>query len=160
MSGIAGSMGAQAGARDHLPVECLCHADAQPLARGIRGTVCICLHSHSMVVSQRLARCLQVVAVLFLALMIIIQLNIFATRTPSLWWRFTESTAPRPSVYLMLPVGGVLLAATFVAVYWPEEVQPDGGRGVLIGAGECRLAIAGVSSACDIQAARGSIYAV
>ena len=78
---------------------------------------------------------------LFLALMIIIQLNIFATRTPSLWWRFTASTAPRPSVFLMLPVGGVLVAATFVAVYWPEEVQPDGGRGVLIGAGECTLAL-------------------
>ncbi len=78
---------------------------------------------------------LQVVAVLFLALMIIIQLNIFATRTPSLWWRYTESTAPRPSVYLMIPVGAVLLASTFIAVYWPEAVQPDGGRGVLIGAG-------------------------
>ena len=72
---------------------------------------------------------------LFLALMIIIQLNIFATRTPSLWWRFTARTAPRPSIYLMLPVGAVLLASTFIAVYWPEAVQPDGGRGVLIGAG-------------------------
>ena len=87
-----------------------------------------------------LALCIQVVAVLFLALMIITQLNIFATRTPSLWWKFTDSTAPRPSVYLMVPVGGVLLAATFVAVYWPEEIQPDGGRGVLIGAGECTQA--------------------
>lgn len=79
--------------------------------------------------------CLQVVAVLFLALMVIIQLNIFATRTPSLWWRFTDSTAPRPSIYLMIPVGAVLLASTFIAVYWPEAVQPDGGRGALIGAG-------------------------
>ena len=78
---------------------------------------------------------LQVVAVLFLALMIIIQLNIFATRTPSLWWRFTDKTAPRPSIYLMIPVAAVLLVSTFIAVYWPEAVQPDGGRGVLIGAG-------------------------
>ena len=73
---------------------------------------------------------------LFLALMIIIQLNIFATRTPSLWWRFSDSTAPRPSVYLVIPVAAVLAAATFIAVYWPEQVQPDGGRGVLIGAGD------------------------
>ena len=40
--------------------------------------------------------CLQVVAVLFLALMIIIQLNIFATRTPSLWWSYSQ-TALRPA---------------------------------------------------------------
>ena len=79
--------------------------------------------------------CMQVVAVLFLALMIIIQLNIFATRTPSLWWRYTEKSAPRPSMFLVVPVAAVLSVATFIAVYWPEEVQPDGGRGVLIGAG-------------------------
>ena len=86
---------------------------------------------------------------LFLALMIIIQLNIFATRTPSLWWRFSSSTAPRPSVYLVIPVGAVLCAATFIAVYWPEQVQPDGGRGVLIGAGDGMPAAVHAATACD-----------
>ena len=86
---------------------------------------------------------------LFLALMIIIQLNIFATRTPSLWWRFSDSTAPRPSVYLVIPVGAVLCVATFIAVYWPEQVQPDGGRGVLIGAGDGMPGVVHVTSMCD-----------
>ena len=94
---------------------------------------------------------------LFLALMIIIQLNIFATRTPSLWWRFSDSTAPRPSVYLVIPVGAVLCAATFIAVYWPEQVQPDGGRGVLIGAGDGMPAAVHATLICDI---RYSLYAM
>lgn len=37
---------------------------------------------------------------------------------------------------LMLPVAGFLLAATFVAVYWPLEIEPDQGRGAMDGAGE------------------------
>lgn len=88
---------------------------------------------------------------LFLALMIIIQLNIFATRTPSLWWRFSDSTAPRPSVFLVIPVGAVLCAATFIAVYWPEQVQPDGGRGVLIGAGDGMPAAVHATLICDTK---------
>ena len=90
---------------------------------------------------------------LFLALMIIIQLNIFATRTPSLWWRFSDSTAPRPSVYLVIPVAAVLAAATFIAVYWPEQVQPDGGRGVLIGAGDGMPAAMRITSMRDTNRA-------
>lgn len=79
--------------------------------------------------------CAQVVALIFLALMILIQLNIFATRNPGLFWRFTSKTAPRPSLLLVAAVACVLLPATLIAVYWPENIQPDGGRGVLIGAG-------------------------
>lgn len=71
-----------------------------------------------------------------MALMVLIQLNIFATRNTGLWWRFTPKTAPRPSLLLVAAVSAVLIPATFIAVYWPEHIQPDGGRGVLIGAGE------------------------
>ena len=78
---------------------------------------------------------MQVVALMFLALMILIQLNIFATRNPGLFWRFSNKTAPRPSLLLVAAVACVLFPATLIAVYWPEGVQPDGGRGVLIGAG-------------------------
>jgi H+-transporting ATPase len=78
---------------------------------------------------------MQVIACLFLALMVIIQLNIFATRNPSFFWRFGSRSAPPPSVFLVLPVAAVLAGATFVAVYWPHTLQPDGGRGILYGAG-------------------------
>ena len=36
---------------------------------------------------------------------------------------------------LLLPVACFLLAATFIAVYWPLEVEPDQGRGAMDGAG-------------------------
>ncbi|EIE22120.1 P-type ATPase [Coccomyxa subellipsoidea C-169] len=83
----------------------------------------------------------QVVACIFLALMIMIQLNIFATRNPGLFWRFSKRTAPRPSLLLIAAVSCVLLPATFIAVYWPENIQPDGGRGILIGAGWAKVGI-------------------
>jgi hypothetical protein len=36
---------------------------------------------------------------------------------------------------LLLPVGCFLMGATFIAVYWPLEVEPDQGRGAMDGAG-------------------------
>lgn len=77
----------------------------------------------------------QAVAVVFMGLVAIIQLNIVLTRTPSFWWWFTPSTAPRPSIFLLLPVALFLMASTFVGVYWPIRIQPDGGRGAITGAG-------------------------
>ncbi len=77
------------------------------------------------------------VACVFLLLMILIQLNIFATRNPSLFCRWSPRSAPPPSVFLVAPVATVLIAATFIAAYWPADVQPDGGRGILYGAGTC-----------------------
>ena len=81
------------------------------------------------------ALCTQVNAVLFLHLMILLQLSIVLARNPSFWCRFTKSTAPVPSPWLAVPMAVFLLGATFVAVYWPINVQPDGGRGELQGAG-------------------------
>ena len=37
----------------------------------------------------------QVVALVYLCLTALIQLNLLATRNPSLWWRFGSGTAPR-----------------------------------------------------------------
>ena len=77
---------------------------------------------------------MQVVAVLFLALMSLLQLSLLLTRNPSFWWFFSKKTAPRPSLFLLAPITAFCIAATFVAVYWPRDLQPDGGRGVLDGA--------------------------
>jgi hypothetical protein len=43
--------------------------------------------------------------------------------------------ARRPSLLLLLPVACFLLGATLIAVYWPLNVEPDGGRGAMDGAG-------------------------
>lgn len=43
--------------------------------------------------------------------------------------------ACRPSLLLLLPVACFLLGATLIAVYWPLNVRPDGGRGAMDGAG-------------------------
>lgn len=43
--------------------------------------------------------------------------------------------ARRPSLLLLLPVACFLLGATLIAVYWPLNVRPDGGRGAMDGAG-------------------------
>jgi H+-transporting ATPase len=72
---------------------------------------------------------------MFLALVALIQLNILLTRNPSFFWHFGPKSAPRPSVILLLPMIGFLLIATFVAVYWPNNVSPDGGVGNMEGAG-------------------------
>lgn len=77
---------------------------------------------------------------MYLALTALIQLNLLTTRNPSFWWRFGKHTAPRPSLILMAPVAAFLLAATFIAVYWPERIEPDAGRGSMDGAGETPLA--------------------
>ena len=44
-------------------------------------------------------------------------------------------SAPRPSLLLVAPVVAFMLAAMFIAVYWPLSVQPDGGLAVMQGAG-------------------------
>ena len=49
--------------------------------------------------------------------------------------RWGARTAPPPSLWLLAPVAAFCAAATFVAVYWPRRIQPDGGRGSLEGAG-------------------------
>ena len=74
-------------------------------------------------------------AVLFLAMMVLTQLSLLLTRNPSFWWRFGPKTAPPPSLWLVIPVVSFSIAGTFIGVYWPLDVQPDGGRGVLEGAG-------------------------
>ncbi|KAK9817909.1 hypothetical protein WJX72_004165 [[Myrmecia] bisecta] len=76
----------------------------------------------------------EMVAVIFLGLSVFIQLNIILTRNPGFWWRFSRSTAPRPSFYLLAPVAFFLTASTFIAVYWPRSLKPDGGRGSMEGA--------------------------
>jgi H+-transporting ATPase len=84
----------------------------------------------------------KVVAVMYLTLTALIQLNLIATRNPSFWWRFSKKTAPRPSLLLLLPVACFLLGATLIAVYWPLNVRPDGGRGAMDGAGWAAIGIA------------------
>lgn len=74
---------------------------------------------------------------MFLALTILLQLSIVLTRNPSFWWRFGKKSAPPPSPFLIGPVFAFLLASTFIAVYWPLDVRPDGGRGDFQGAGSC-----------------------
>ena len=61
------------------------------------------------------------------------QLNIISTRNPSFWWHFSPTTAPAPAALLVVPVFFFLLAATFVAVYWPPRIKPDGGLGFMDG---------------------------
>ena len=46
---------------------------------------------------------LQVNAVMYLALTGIIQLQLFATRNPSLWFWFSKKTAPPPALLLVVP---------------------------------------------------------
>jgi hypothetical protein len=70
-----------------------------------------------------------------MCLTILIQLNIISTRNPSFWWHFSPTTAPAPAALLVVPVFLFLLAATFVAVYWPPRVKPDGGLGFMDGPG-------------------------
>ena len=77
----------------------------------------------------------QVCAVIFLHLFILLQFSIVLTRNPSFFWNFGKKTAPPPSIFLLLPVCVFTVGATFVAVYWPADVQPDGGRGQFEGAG-------------------------
>ncbi|KAK9819692.1 hypothetical protein WJX72_001191 [[Myrmecia] bisecta] len=83
----------------------------------------------------------QLVAIIFLALSALIQLNIILTRNPGFWWEFKRSTAPRPSIILVIPVVLFLLASTFIAVYWPRNIKPDGGRGSMEGAGWAPVAL-------------------
>ena len=78
---------------------------------------------------------MQVNAVLFLHLVILLQLSIVLARNPSFWWRFARTSAPSPSLWLLVPIALFSVGATFVAAYWPIDVQPDGGRGELQGAG-------------------------
>lgn len=81
---------------------------------------------------------LQEVACVFLVLCALLQLNILSTRNPNVWWWFNKkqgSGAPPPSLVLVFFMSIFLLAATFVAVYWPSNVRPDGGRGWMEGAG-------------------------
>lgn len=66
----------------------------------------------------------QVVAVIFLALTIITQLNIISTRNPSFWWYFSKKTAPPPSLKLALPVSMLLLASTFIAGVALSDCHP------------------------------------
>ena len=81
---------------------------------------------------------MQEVACIFLVLCALLQLNILSTRNPNVWWWFNKkqgSGAPPPSLILVGFVSIFLLAATFVGVYWPDDVRPDGGRGWMQGAG-------------------------
>ena len=69
----------------------------------------------------------------FLANLLMLQLNIISTRNPSFWWHFSSKTAPPPALMLVVPVSVFLLGATFIAVYWPADVKPDGGLGFMEG---------------------------
>ena len=89
---------------------------------------------HAVIVSL----VLQEVACVFLVLCALLQLNLLSTRNPNVWWWFNKkqgSGAPPPSLVLVFFMSIFLLAATFVAVYWPSNVRPDGGRGWMEGAG-------------------------
>lgn len=77
----------------------------------------------------------QTVSVMYLALTLFIQLQILLTRNPSFWWRFAPHSAPAPAPALVLPVLAFCVGSTFLAVYWPIGVQPDGGNAALQGAG-------------------------
>lgn len=77
----------------------------------------------------------QTIACMYLGLTCFIQLSIMLTRNPSFWWHFSKKSAPRPSMALVVPVVAFILAAVFMAVYWPLSVQPDGGLAVMQGAG-------------------------
>ena len=72
---------------------------------------------------------LQEVACVFVVLCALLQLNLLSTRNPNVWWWFSKSSGPPPSILLLVLMAVFLLAATFVGVYWPPNVRPDGGRG-------------------------------
>ena len=80
---------------------------------------------------------------MYFALTAFIQLGILLTRNPGLWFHFGPKTAPRPSLALVAPVAVFLLGSTFIAVYWPLDVQPDGGAAALQGAGGAAAGWAG-----------------
>eukprot|EP00898_Chlorokybus_atmophyticus_P001625 jgi/Chlat1/2463/Chrsp171S02344 len=95
----------------------------------------------------------QLVAVTYLQLSIAIQLAIFATRTPSFFWRFTAQSgkggAPRPSVALILPDLILLMGATFLAVYWPIGASKAVGGGTpMQGAGWAACGITWLWGVC------------
>merc|ERR1712130_141023 len=77
----------------------------------------------------------KVIACVYMCLTILVQLNIISTRNPSFWWHFSSKTAPPPALMLIVPVSIFLLGATFIAVYWPAHVKPDGGLGFMEGPG-------------------------
>ena len=63
-----------------------------------------------------------------------------ATRSPPLHYCLRPAclpacSAPRPSLVLIAPVLSFIVGSMFLAVYWPRDTQPDGGRAVLEGAG-------------------------
>ena len=70
----------------------------------------------------------QVVAVIYMALTIIVQLNILSTRNTSVWFWWSKKTAPPPSLKLAVPVIAFLVGATFIAgktriliaLYWQK----------------------------------------
>ena len=55
------------------------------------------------------------VAVIYMALTIIVQLNILSTRNTSVWFWWSKKTAPPPSLKLAVPVIAFLVGATFIA---------------------------------------------
>ena len=74
-------------------------------------------------------------ACIFVVMCVLLQLNLLSTRNPNIWWWFGKGGAPPPSLLLVALMSVFLLAATFVGVYWPSHVRPDGGRGWMEGAG-------------------------
>ena len=73
---------------------------------------------------------------MFVVLCALLQLNLLSTRNPDIWWWFSKKGAPAPSLGLVGLMTIFLLVATFVGVYWPSHVRPDGGRGWMEGAGQ------------------------
>lgn len=75
------------------------------------------------------------IAIDYFSITCFVQLSIFLTRNPSLWWHFSRRSAPRPSWVLTGTVLAFVTAAFFIGAVWPRDVQPDGGISVLAGAG-------------------------
>jgi len=70
----------------------------------------------------------QVVATQFLCLALLIQSNLFITRTTGFFF------SRRPSVILVVAVGLSFVVATILAVYWPRTTALGGGPSIMEGA--------------------------
>ena len=82
------------------------------------------------------------------------QLRHFAATSP----RSLPCSAPRPSIALVVPVVAFLLAAIFIAVYWPHSLQPDGGLAVMQGAGWVPVLVTLLYSLIWLQVGECAIY--
>jgi hypothetical protein len=77
-------------------------------------------------------------AFIFLVLIITLQLDLIAARSPKPFWRFSTAKddqgyftgVPPPSKYVLIAVSISLTIATFIAVYWSDDIVIGSGFGM------------------------------